>query len=181
MARLRQALRSLLSELQRSGCRDHKSVLLIVNSRTKFEAGLDGTTPIELQPLQRAVAKKLLRQLSGTAVWGPGEATQLAGICGCNALAVTLMAGFIGNKRCTPRVRHWLIGRPRARSGTHSLEPAAARSRVLVESLRCCSGAGQGLVLCNGVATTRQPRAFACMLWRHAGCNVLGAGARQHH
>jgi hypothetical protein len=149
MAWMRQGLRSLLSELQRTGCRDHKSVLLIVNSRTKFEAGLDGTTPIELQPLQHAVAKKLLRQLSGTAVWGPGEGTQLARICGCNALAVTLIAGFIGNKRCTPRVRHVVINHPGMPWGTVGNEECAplwcTASAPVVACLLIHCAAGQVL------------------------------------
>jgi hypothetical protein len=118
-SRLWQDLRSLLSELRRFGCRNQRSVLLVVNSRTKLEAGLDGTIPIELKPLEHAAAKELLLRLSGAAAeWGQGEALQLACICGCNALTITLTAGFIANKRCTPRVSYFQMGHPRGHGGT---------------------------------------------------------------
>jgi hypothetical protein len=129
---------SLLTDLQRVRSGSRKNVLLIVNSRMALGAGLDGAAPMALESLKPEAAEKLLLQLSGPSTeWRDGEATRLvAEVCGCNALAVTVLAGFLAHKRCTPQVRRLI-------PGGECAALAEAVLRIQVHMGRCCLGAGR--------------------------------------
>jgi hypothetical protein len=98
--------------------------MLIVNSRQDLGRALSGTPPLDLEPLKPNDAEQLLRHLSGTtAKWREGDARKLVlEICCCNPLMITLIGGFIAQKRCTPRVRHcWVGGESFDRSGQSTM------------------------------------------------------------
>jgi hypothetical protein len=79
---------------------------LVVNSRMSLGGGLGGADQIYLAALPAADAQELLLMHGGKeAEWGDGETAQLVEICGCNALALTLVGGLVSARRCTPAVR----------------------------------------------------------------------------
>jgi hypothetical protein len=81
-----------------------RSVRLMVNSRMDLGGGLAGADHIHLGPLPPADAQKLLMTHGGQdVVWEDGEALQLVEMCGCNALALTLVGGLLAARRCTPK------------------------------------------------------------------------------
>jgi hypothetical protein len=52
-----------------------------------------------------ADAQQLLLLHAGQEVhWEEGQAAQLAEMCGGNALALSLVGGFLAARRCTPQV-----------------------------------------------------------------------------
>jgi hypothetical protein len=95
-------LEALLS-MNRGGVR---RVRLVVNSRMELGGGLWGADQILLAALPAADAQELLRMHGGREVrWEEGQALQLVEMCGCNALALTLVGGLLAARRCTPEVR----------------------------------------------------------------------------
>jgi hypothetical protein len=92
---------SALVELWRVG------VLLMVTSRRAVNARLQGPLKLELRSLEEQDAMQLLRSYAGSAVAITEEqARELAAICGCNALAITIIASFLSDGVVTPEVGH---------------------------------------------------------------------------
>jgi hypothetical protein len=88
-----------LVELWRMG------VLLMVTSRRAVNARLQGPLKLELLGLPEQDAMQLLRSYAGGAVAVTEEqARELAAICGCNALAITIIASFLSDGVVTPEV-----------------------------------------------------------------------------
>ena len=60
---------------------------------------------LHLASLTEDNAAALLRFEAGGRAVTMEQATRLAGICGCNALALTIIGGFIACQRVTAQVR----------------------------------------------------------------------------
>jgi hypothetical protein len=88
---------SALVELERLGA------LLMVTSRRAVNARLDGPLKLHLLSLAEQDAIQLLRSRACATVTEE-EARELATICGCNALAITIIAAFLSDV-VTPEVR----------------------------------------------------------------------------
>ena len=81
-------------------------VLVVVTSRRAVNARLEGPLKVNLLGLAAADAIHLLRQRAGASVAiKEQEAAELASICGCNALAITVIAAFLSSGVVTPQVR----------------------------------------------------------------------------
>jgi hypothetical protein len=81
-------------------------VLLVVTSRRAVNARLEGPLSIHLPSLPEADAVQLLRSCAGAnAVIEEEEASKLAWICSCNALAITIIAAFLSSGVVTAPVR----------------------------------------------------------------------------
>jgi hypothetical protein len=90
---------SALVELWRMG------MLLMVTSRRAVNARLQGPLKLELLGLAEQDAMQLLRSYAGDAIAITEEqARELAAICGCNALAITIIASFLSDGVVTPEV-----------------------------------------------------------------------------
>ena len=81
-------------------------------SRCELEAGLAkprkdavARDQLELRSLAMDSAIELVRREAGDIQVSRQQAEQLAGVCGCNALALTIIGGFIACERVTPDVR----------------------------------------------------------------------------
>jgi hypothetical protein len=84
-------------------------VLLMVTSRRAVNARLQGPLKLELLSLVEQDAMQLLRSYAGGAVAITEEqARELAAICGCNALAITIIASFLSDGVVTPEVRSYI-------------------------------------------------------------------------
>jgi hypothetical protein len=106
---MRQELWGVLEELQKMACKGERIMRLVVNSRMDLGGGLGGGDQIHLGALPAADAQQLLLLHGGKeAQWEKGQAAQLAGLCGGNPLALTLVGGLIAARRCTPKVRYQL-------------------------------------------------------------------------
>lgn len=89
----------MLQTLQR------QRVMVLVTSRQSVGATLGLAEMLQLAALKNDVAEALLLTMAGKFVeWSCGEASQPVDICGCNALAIVMLAGFIRSKYCTPAV-----------------------------------------------------------------------------
>jgi hypothetical protein len=101
-------MEELLSMMSVEG---ERCVRLVVNSRMELGGGLGGADQIHLDALPAADAQELLQLHAGKeAQWKPGQAAQLAEMCGGNPLALTLVGGLIAARRCTPKVcRHFAM------------------------------------------------------------------------
>ena len=94
-----QEFETLLEDLQRW------HIMVLVTSRQAVGVSLGQTEPLELGPLPADTSMRLLTKSAGSGiVRGEDEAAELVGICGYNALATTLLAGFLKSKYCTPKV-----------------------------------------------------------------------------
>ena len=91
--------RRFLEELQRWGVR------LLVTSRCQLGGGITGARQVHLAKLAEQDAITLLRFEAGEQPLTDEQATRLAGVCGCNALALTIIGGFIACQRVTAQVR----------------------------------------------------------------------------
>ena len=90
--------RSFLSELQRWRVR------LLVTSRCQLGCGLNGASQLHLASLTQDDAVALLRFEAGEQAVTMEQASSLASVCGCNALALTIIGGFIACERVTAEV-----------------------------------------------------------------------------
>ena len=94
-----QEFETLLEDLQRW------HVMVLVTSRQAVGVSLGQTEPLELGPLPADTSMRLLTKSAGSGiVRGEDEAAELVGICGYNALAITLLAGLLKSTYCTPQV-----------------------------------------------------------------------------
>jgi hypothetical protein len=101
-----QELWDVLEALLAMNLGGERRVRLVVNSRMDLGGGLGGADQIHLAALPADDAQQLLRMHGGPEVnWEDGQAAQLVEMCGCNALAVTLVGGLLAARRCTPKVR----------------------------------------------------------------------------
>ena len=75
---------------------------LLATSRTSVTAGESESR--ELHSLAPAAAIQLLRSRSGSCVITDAQAERLVALCGRNALAITVIAGFLNSSRTTPQV-----------------------------------------------------------------------------
>ena len=90
--------RRLLEELQRWGVR------LLTTSRCELGGGLNGALQLHLDSLTQRDAVALLQFEAGEQAVTAAQAMILADICGCNALALTIVGGFIACQRVTAEV-----------------------------------------------------------------------------
>ena len=90
--------RRLLEELRQWGVR------LLVTSRCSLGGGLDGVPQLHLVSLSQQDASALLRFAAGDQPVTDEQATSLAGVCGCNTLALTIIGGFIACQRVSAEV-----------------------------------------------------------------------------
>ncbi len=100
-----QGFRDLLSELRRRGIR------FIVTSRCQLGGGIHGAKHFHIRSLSPGCAADLLRSEAGEDLVMPEQADTLAHICGNNALALTIIGGFVACHAVTAEVRnsHWTI------------------------------------------------------------------------
>ena len=95
-----QEVETLLEDLQQ------RRIMVLVTTRKAVGVSLGQMDPLELGALPAESSIQLLTKSAGSStVWGETEAAQLVSICGYNALAITLLAGFIKNQYCSPKVR----------------------------------------------------------------------------
>ena len=94
-----QGFRDLLQGLRGRGIR------FLVTSRCQLDGGLHGTKHISIGSLSPEYAVDLLRQEAGEKLVMPEQAETLAHICGKNALALTIIGGFIACQAVTAEVR----------------------------------------------------------------------------
>ena len=95
-----QDFESLLEYLQQ------KHVMVLVTSRKAVGVGLGMAEPLRLGALPVESSMQLLTDTAGgSTAWGEDEASELVGICGYNALAITILAGLIKNLHCSPKAR----------------------------------------------------------------------------
>ena len=96
----RQEFLHMLEELQARGVR------VLVTSRKAVNSCLGGAAMLRLGALSPAAGQELLITRAGdVADWGHNQALQLVDVCGGNALAITILAGFIHGEYITPEVR----------------------------------------------------------------------------
>ena len=94
-----QGFQEFLVELQRMGIR------VIITSRQVLSLGLQRAKQLTLSSLPPQDAAKLLRQEAGSDQVTQPQAEELADTCGCNALALTIIGGFIASSRVKAEVR----------------------------------------------------------------------------
>ena len=95
-----QEFETLLENLQQ------RHVMVLVTSRKAVGVGLGLVEPVKLDALPADTSMQLLMRLAGrTDTWNELEAAELVGICGYNALAITILAGLMKNLHVTPLVR----------------------------------------------------------------------------
>ena len=90
-------------KLQRQG------VKVLITSRCQLGCGLQGAEQLHLHSLQPEHAAGLLRQEAGATRATEPQAETLARICNHNALALTLIGGFIGSHAVTAEVQTCLL------------------------------------------------------------------------
>ena len=98
-----QGFQDLLQQMQRQGVR------LLVTSRCQLGCGLQGAEQLQLSSLSPEHAADLLRREAGETRATPDQAKQLAHICGCNALALMIIGGFIASQAVKAEVRWDII------------------------------------------------------------------------
>ena len=95
-----QEFETLLEDLQ------HRRVMVLVTSRQAVGISLGMAEPLRLGALSADSSIQLLTDSAGRSIaWEKDEAAGLVGICGYNALAITILAGLIKFQYCTPKVR----------------------------------------------------------------------------
>ena len=83
-----------------------RGVTLLVTSRKAVNACLGGAAMLRLGAMTEAAGQELLLALAGdVADWGHNQAVKLVDMCRGNALAITILAGFIHGAYITPEVR----------------------------------------------------------------------------
>ena len=97
-----QGFRDFLLELRK------QDVRVLVTSRCQLGGGLPRAEQLHLSSLSEHDAIELLRQRAGRDRLTPPQAQKLASICGNNALALTLIGGFIASQAVTAEVRRLL-------------------------------------------------------------------------
>ena len=97
--RMAQGFRDFLQELQKN------SVRVLVTSRCQLGGGLQSARHLHLTSLSPKHAVDLLCRWAGADQVAPPQAEKLAGICGNNALALTIIGGFIASQVVTAEVR----------------------------------------------------------------------------
>ena len=95
-----QSFEQQLEDLQRQGVR------VLVTSRCQLSCGLQGAKQLRLSSLLPVDAAELLRRLAGAGPVTPPQLQRLACICAQNALALTIIGGFINSQVVTAEVRH---------------------------------------------------------------------------
>ena len=95
-----QGFEQQLEELQRQG------VKVLVTSRCQLSCGLQGAVQLDLRSLLPEHAADLLRRLAGAGRVTPPQLQRLAGLCAQNALALTIIGGFINSQVVTAEARH---------------------------------------------------------------------------
>lgn len=93
-----QGFRAFVQELQGLGVR------VLVTSRCALECGLKGAAQLRLECLTPDSAAELLHQQAGAHRATQAQAKKLAAICGHNALALTIVGGFIASQAITAEV-----------------------------------------------------------------------------
>ena len=93
-----QGFRDFLQELRRLGREG------LVTSRCHLGGGLQGAKHLHLSSLSPEHAAELLRNGAGAECLLPAQASTLARICGNNALALTIIGGFIACHAVTAEV-----------------------------------------------------------------------------
>ena len=95
-----QGFESLLKDLQQ------RHIMVLVTSRKSVAVSLGMVEPLVLGALPVKSSVQLLMDLAGSGIsWERDDAAELVGICGRNALAITILAGLLKSKYCTPTVR----------------------------------------------------------------------------
>lgn len=112
-----QELMGALANIQQLSYNGQACVRMVICSRKCLGWGLNGAPHVRVAALPEEAARQLLVNLSGESThWYMGQAATMVAICGCNALAVSLIAGFLRSGRCTPEVcpanLHPFLGRP---------------------------------------------------------------------
>ena len=93
----------MLEHLQHLQCR---RIMILVATRQSVPAGFSMATSHHLSILDANSAEALLVALAGQSTeWRKDEAARLVSICGCNPLALRILAGFLKGKFCKPQVR----------------------------------------------------------------------------
>ena len=83
-----------------------RGVTVLVTSRKAVNACLGGAAMLRLGALSQAAGQELLLARTGdVADWGHNQALQLVEMCRGNALAISILAGFIRSEHITPEVR----------------------------------------------------------------------------
>ena len=90
---------------------------LLITSRCQLGSGLQGATQLHLASLTEEDAVTLLCNEAGAQAPSVEQAVTLAGVCGRNALALTIIGGFIACQRVTAEVGIGSIARCDARCG----------------------------------------------------------------
>ena len=75
-----------------------------MTSRCHIGGGLQGAVQLHLAKLTQHDAAALLRFEAGEQEVAAEQAAKLAEVCGCNALALTIIGGFIACQRITVQV-----------------------------------------------------------------------------
>ena len=94
-----QGFRDSLQKLQGQGFK------VLVTSRCQLGCGLQGAEQLHLDSLQPEHAADLLRRQAGATRATKQQAEKLAHICNHNALALTIIGGFIASHAVTAQVR----------------------------------------------------------------------------
>ena len=81
-------------------------VRVLITSRCKLGFGLQGAQQLNLRGLPLQHAEDLLLCEATAARATPLQAQELAHICGCNALALKIIGGFIASHVINAEVRH---------------------------------------------------------------------------
>ena len=77
---------------------------VIVASRAAFPLPFAAHRPLDRMPHGEAV--DILRAAgAGQAVMSDEQAGQIAELCGCNPLELSLIGGLLGGRSCTPEVK----------------------------------------------------------------------------
>ena len=103
LLRRAQGFRRFVLELQRQGFK------VLITSRCQLGCGLQGAEQLHLDSLLPQHAANLLRREAGAARATGLQAEKLAHICNSNALALTIIGGFIASHAVTAEVRTGLM------------------------------------------------------------------------
>ena len=93
-----QGFRNFMQELRSQGCK------VLITSQCRLGGGLQSAEQLELRSLLPEHAADLLRQAAGAALAGVPQAKRLAFTCNHNALALTVIGGFIKSLVVTTEV-----------------------------------------------------------------------------
>ena len=92
-----------MQELQRQG------FIVLITSRCQLGCGLQGAEQLWVSSLLPEHAANLLRQEAGAARPALPQAETLAHICNYNALALTIIGGFIASQAVTAEARTYFM------------------------------------------------------------------------